>query len=69
MDPRFDTDNKVALILHEAVYALIRPHEIEDKLFRQDSFRAREINGYFFTPDLRRKGPNDLHQLFRFKNL
>lgn len=54
-------ENKAALVIHEAVYALIKPNQ--DKI--QSSPRAREVTGYLFTSDLERLGTSGLIRILK----
>ena len=61
---RLDAINRVALILHEVIYAMILPTRILDRRewFYQKSFVAREINAYLFSEDLHINGEEGLRE-------
>lgn len=49
--PRLDDNGKVALILHEAIYSLVKPVDDGSGNMRQPAYIVRAINGNFFTAD------------------
>ncbi|MCH2534345.1 MAG: hypothetical protein MK008_07895 [Bdellovibrionales bacterium] len=44
--------NRVALLFHEAIYALIAPTKIAEYIFKQDANLARQVTGFLFTGEL-----------------
>jgi hypothetical protein len=58
---QLDDANKVALVLHEVLYALVKPETTSDGI-EQDSVTARELTGYLFTNDLARLGIEGLQR-------
>ena len=63
---RLNDANRVALILHEMIYAMITPVKTRaaSRLEYQQSSVAREINSYLFTESLRSEGHAGLRKLF-----
>ncbi len=59
-----DEANQVALVLHEMIYAMIKPEQISDNAWEQNANLARQITGYLFTGDLR-KGKDSLNSVIR----
>lgn len=48
---KLDDSNRVALLMHELIYALYHPEEFGNGQHVQRSHRVREINSLFFTKD------------------
>ena len=44
--------NRVALLFHEVIYALIAPTQVTEHVFIQDANLARQITSFFFTGEL-----------------
>ena len=68
---RLDAANRVALVFHEAIYALIRPKKItgEKGSFEyQQSSVAREINSYIFSKKLSSRGLEGLEKIVRIES-
>ncbi|MCM2279674.1 MAG: hypothetical protein NDJ89_16490 [Oligoflexia bacterium] len=58
---RLDPSNRAALLVHELVYALMKPNRRSDGFSEQEGIRAREITAYLFSSDLGRGGLSGLH--------
>lgn len=58
---RLDDANKVALIVHEAIFSLVRPMPVEGGYEVQPSRTAREIVGAFFEESLYHKNPSVIY--------
>lgn len=68
---RMSSSNKVALIVHEVIYAYAPLRIAGESLYRQDSLPVRELVGLLFSPDLpkRTRLARDLMEgLFSFLN-
>ncbi|MGE3261020.1 MAG: hypothetical protein AB7K68_04495 [Bacteriovoracia bacterium] len=54
---RLNDENKAALLIHEAVYSLVRPVREEGSKFFQPARTAQEITGAFFSSSFLSKDP------------
>ncbi|MFS4460850.1 hypothetical protein [Bdellovibrio sp. HCB2-146] len=52
---KMSSSNKVALLIHEVVYAYAPLRIAGESLYRQDSIPVRELVGLLFSPDLRKQ--------------
>lgn len=52
---QMSASNKVALVVHEVIYAYAPLRLAGESLYRQDSLPVRELVGLLFSPDLRKQ--------------
>lgn len=65
---KLDADNKIALLLHEAAYFLVKPTEVVEgvKYTFQDATLARKLTGVLFTKRFAIEGPTFENSGFAF---
>ncbi|MBX3018759.1 MAG: hypothetical protein KF767_12780 [Bdellovibrionaceae bacterium] len=61
---RMTDENRIALVFHELIEALLSPHPRDDGSWAQSNLKARELTGLLFHPQIVDQGPRLMRHSF-----